>query len=345
MRAVEVAVHGGPEALTLVEREDPVPLPGDVLVRNEYIGVNFVDLQHTAGRPYPTQVPFVPGTEAAGTVSRTPSAAMSDAGVHHSPMPEWPIGQRVVHFGHTTGVYAELTAVPREFVVPVPDDVSLETAAAVMLTGTTAHVLTRVATQVGASHTVVVHAGAGGTGWAVSALAAAAGAHVVAIVSSPAKREAAASAGSISVVVGQGPELLGPVRAATGGRGADFVFDAGGDATLDLSMRLLADFGTLVLYGQSSGTGGLLDVGRLSGINGPGDAASTTVKWVAAGHYLSSGTVRAAAAAAVFADVAAGVLQPRVAARYPLAEAAAAHRTLADRATAGKVLLTLVPGE
>ena len=79
MLAVEVAVHGGPEALALVEREDPVPRPGEVLIRNEFVGVNFVDLQHTAGRPYPTQVPFIPGTEASGTGSRRMSACASGA--------------------------------------------------------------------------------------------------------------------------------------------------------------------------------------------------------------------------------------------------------------------------
>ncbi|WP_030440574.1 zinc-binding dehydrogenase [Actinoplanes subtropicus] len=327
MRAIEVHVHGGPDALTPVERDDPMPGPDEVLIRNAYIGVNYVDVQHAAGRPYPTRVPFVPGTEAAGTVV---------AGV-----PGLPAGQRVVHFGHTAGVYAELTAAPRDFVVALPDAVPLDTAAALTLSGTTAHVLTRVATQVGPDRTVVVHAAAGATGWAVSALAAAAGARVVAVVSTPAKREHAATAGPAAVIAGQGPELVAAVRAATGGRGADVVYDAGGAQTLDTSLRLLADFGMLVLYGQSSGTGGQLDVARLSGINYPGDAASTTVKWVAASHYLASGAARAAAAAAVFKDAEAGILQPRVAARYPLADAAAAHRRLVDRTNVGKLLLTV----
>jgi NADPH:quinone reductase len=327
VRAVEVQAHGGPEALTLVEREDPVPGRDEVLIRNAYIGVNYVDLQHTAGRPYPTRVPFVPGTEAAGTVV--------------TGAPALPAGRRVVHFGHMAGGYAELTAVPRDFVVPVPDGMALDTAAAVALTGTTAHVLTRLATRVEPGHTVVVRAAAGATGWAVSALAAAAGARVIAAVSTPAKQQDAASAGPAAVVTGRGHELVAAVRAATDGRGADIVYDAGGEATLDTSLRLLADFGTLVLYGQSSGTGGHLDVGRLSGINSPDDAASTTVKWVASGHYLAAGPARAAAAAAVFADVAAGVLHPRIAARYPLAEAASAHRRLADRAHVGKLLLTI----
>jgi NADPH2:quinone reductase len=304
-----------------------VPGPDEVLIRNKYIGVNYVDLQHTAGRPYPTRVPFLPGTEAAGTVV---------IGV-----PGLPAGQRVVHFGHMAGGYAELTAAPRDFVVAVPDGMPLDTAAAIALTGTTAHVLTRVATRVEPGHTIVVHAAAGATGWAISALAAAAGARVLAVVSTPAKKEHAASAGPVTVVAGQGPPLVTAVRAASGGRGADIVYDAGGEPTLDTSLHLLADFGTLVLYGQSSGTGGQLDVARLSGINYPGDAASTTVKWVASGHYLASGPARAAAAAAVFADVAAGVLQPRIAARYPLAEAASAHRTLADRNNVGKLLLTV----
>lgn len=328
MKAIEVAVHGGPEVLAVVQLPTPVPGPSEVLVRNEYIGVNYVDLQHRAGSPYPVSLPLVPGTEAAGTVVEV-GAEVGDC---HP-------GQRVVHVGHLAGVYAELTAVPSRYVVGVPDGIDLDTAAAVALQGTTAHVLTRVATRVGADDVVVVHAAAGGTGSAVAALAAAAGARVVGVVSTPAKRHYALAAGASTVVTGSGEALATALREATGDRGASHVFDAGGKATLDVSLGALGDFGTLVLYGQTSGSGGMLDTARLSGLSRPGDAASLTVTWVAAGHYLREAADRARATRAVFDDVASGVLRPQVVARFPLERAADAHRMLQDRATVGKILL------
>lgn len=329
MRTIEIAAHGGPEVLTLVNRADPRAGPAQVLIHNEYIGVNYVDVQHRPGRPYPVELPLVPGIEGAGTVVEV---GPDVRGLQP--------GQRVVHFGHLNGVYAELTAAPAEQVVAVPDAVPLDLAAAVTLQGTTGHVLTRVATHVTDGDTVVVHAAAGGTGSAVTALAAATGARVVAVVSAPTKREHAAAAGASAVVVGSGAGLVAAIRQATGRHGADFVFDAGGRATLDISLDVLGDFGTLVLYGQSSGSGGVLDTVRLSGLSRPQDAASLTVKWVAAGHYLRARADRVRATHAVFKDVTSGVLRPRVAARLPLEQAPGAHRMLQDRTTIGKILLT-----
>jgi NADPH2:quinone reductase len=328
VRAIEVAAHGGPEVLVTVQREIPVPAAAQVLVRNEFIGVNYVDVQHRAGRPYPVELPFVPGTEAAGTVVDV------GAGVDG-----FEVGQGVVHFGHLAGVYADFTAVPVEYVLPVPDGIGMDVAAAVALQGTTAHVLTRTSTRVGAGRVVVVHAAAGGTGSAVTALATAAGAQVIGVVSSADKRAYAVAAGAATVVVNSGGDLAAAIRGATGGRGADFVFDAGGAATLDVSLKVLGDFGTLVLYGQSSGIGGVLDTGRLSGLTGQQSAGSLTVKWVAAGHYLRSKGARQQAIGAVFGDVAAGVLRPYIAASLQLEQAAQAHRMLEGRTTVGKILL------
>lgn len=177
MRAVQVRRHGGPEVLEGVELPDPVPGPGEVLVRNAHIGVNLVDLQHREGRPYPVALPLVPGTEAAGTV-----VAVGPGGDPAS------AGRTVAHFGHLAGVYAELTAVPEAFVVPLPDSTSTEVAAAIAMAGTTAYVLTRLALEVRPGDVVVVHAAAGSTGGAVVQLAAATGATVIALASSPPRR-------------------------------------------------------------------------------------------------------------------------------------------------------------
>jgi len=328
--AVQISRHGGPEELVLGEHPDPVPGPGEVLVRNSWIGVNYVDLQHRAGHPYPVPVPLIPGTEAAGVVTGTGPGV--DPGLEGAP---------VVHFGHLCGVYAELTAVPAGFVVPLPEGVALDDAAAVAMNGTTAHVLTAMACQIGPGDVVVVHAAAGATGGAVVQLAAAAGAEVIALASTAGKAEAAIALGARhGLALEQVTDPVAAVLSVTGGRGADVVYDAGGRDTFEMSLDMLATLGTLVLYGQSSGPVEPFGPGRLSGITGEGrGAGSLTLRWVAASHYLAAQQDRAAAVGAVLGHLAAGRLGPRIAERYPLGRAAEAHTRLASRAVAGKILL------
>ncbi len=331
MLAIEIATHGGPEALEPVERPDPRPGPGQVLVRNRWIGVNYVDLNHRRGAPYPVSLPLIPGTEASG------HAVAVGPGVD-----EALVGRPVVHFGHLDGVYAQLTAVDQRFVVPLDaDERELETAAAVALIGTTAHVLTRVAWPVSAGTHVVVHAAAGATGGAVVQLAAAAGAQVVAVASTPAKAEAALALGARHALVSAAtPDLAAAVRELTGGRGADLVYDAAGRETFDSSLDMLATRGVLVCYGQSSGPPPALDVFRLSGLTASRfGAGSLTVSFVSASHFLATTDERGRALRAVLADVHARRLTPRIAGRFPLHRAADAHRLLESRAVAGKLLL------
>src|SRR5215469_6508884 len=184
MIVIEVRKHGGAEALQVVERPLPQVNADEVLVRNRWIGVNWVDLQHTAGTPYSTTVPFVPGTEAAGEVIAVGSQVRDLA-----------TGTPVVHFGHMCEVYAEYTAVPAGYVVALIDPSMLRDAAALAINGTTAYVLLHDAVRVRPGRLVVVQAAAGGTGGALVQLALAAGAEVVAIASSPAKADVAANLG------------------------------------------------------------------------------------------------------------------------------------------------------
>lgn len=330
MLAVEVSRHGGPEELVPVERADPLPAGGEVLVRNHWIGVNYVDLQHREGRPYPVMLPLIPGTEAAGTVVAVGPGA--DTGL---------VGTPVVHFGHLAGVYAELTAVPLEFVVPLPPDTPLDIAAAVAMSGTTAYVLTSAAQRVGPGDVVVVHAAAGATGGAVVQRAAAAGAEVIAVASTAGKAAVATALGARhAIALRDTPDPVAAVMAASGGRGADVVYDATGRDTFEMSLAMLATRGTLVLYGQSSGPVRPFDPGRLSGITGPGGGAgSLTLRWVAASHYLSSPQARARALGAVLQEVSRGLFSPRIAGRFPLRQAAQAHIRLASRTVEGKLLL------
>ncbi len=330
MFAVEVSRHGGPEELVPVERPDPVAAAGEVLVRNRWIGVNYVDLQHRAGRPYPVGLPLIPGTEAAGIVTGIGPGV--DPGLADVP---------VVHFGHLCGVYAELTAVPTQFVVPLPAEIALDTAAAVAMNGTTAHVLTSMACRIGPGDVVVVHAAAGATGGAVVQLASAAGAEVIAVTSSADKARVAVALGARhGIAVQEVPDPADAVLSVTGGRGADVVYDAGGRYSFEMSLNMLATLGTLVLYGQSSGPVEPFDPGRLSGITGEGrGAGSLTLRWVAASHYLAGQRERAAAVGAILDRFSAGQFSPRVTERFPLRLASEAHTRLASRATSGKILL------
>lgn len=329
MLAVEISRHGGPEELVPVERADPLPASGEVLVRNLWIGVNYVDLQHREGRPYPVTLPLIPGTEAAGTVVAVGPGA--DTGL---------VGAPVVHFGHLAGVYAELTAVPLEFVVPLAPHTPLDIAAAVAMNGTTAYVLTSEAQRVGPGDVVVVHAAAGATGGAVVQRAAAAGAEVIAVASTAGKAAVATALGARHAIpLRDTSDPVAAVMAASGGRGADVVYDANGRDTFEMSLAMLATRGTLVLYGQSSGPVRPFDPGRLSGITGPGGAGSLTLRWVAASHYLTSTQARARALGAVLQEVNRGLFSPRIADRFPLRQAAQAHIRLASRTVEGKLLL------
>src|SRR5688572_4080180 len=224
MLAIEISRHGGPGALRPVERPDPVPSADELLVRNRWIGVNYVDIQHREGRPYPIELPLVPGIEAAGEVVATGPDA--DAAL---------LGRPVVHFGHLSGVYAELTAVGPAHVVALAPDVPLDVAAAVAMCGTTAHVLTREAVRPGAGDAVVVQAAAGATGGAVVQLAAAAGATVIGLASTPAK---AAAARAHAFALSETPDPVGVVLGVTGGAGAAHVYDAGGRDSFDASLAM-----------------------------------------------------------------------------------------------------------
>ncbi len=327
MFAVALHRHGGPEVLRGVRLPVPVPQAGEALVRNAWIGVNYVDLQHRAGTPYPVPLPLIPGTEASGTVRSVGPGVPADL-----------VGRRVVHLGHLAGVYAEYTAVPLAHLVPLDDDTPQEIAAAVAMAGSTAHVLTREATSVSGA-VVVVHAAAGSTGGAVVQLAAAEGAHVVAITSTRAKAGQALRLGAHDAIARSDEvDLVGAVRRLTGG-GAHLVFDATGRETFTASLDMLAAGGTLVLYGAVTGHPEPFAPQQLSGLDGTaGRNGSLGVRWVAATDYLT-GATRARAVRAVLDDVRKGRLEPRIEARLPLAEAAQAHRLLAGRTVSGKLLL------
>ncbi len=323
MRAVVVNEHGGPEVLATADREVPALGHGDLLVKVAAAGVNFVDIYQRRGRPpYDVAVPYIPGSEGAGTVVAAGPGANSAAE-----------GDRVAWSG-APGSYAELALVPAGQAVTVPDGVDLTVAAAVMLQGLTAHYLTHSTYPVTPGDPVVVHAGAGGVGSLLIQLAKMRGAAVIATTSTAAKAALASRAGADFVA---GYEDFGEVvKRATDGSGAAAVYDGVGQATFDASLAALRRRGYLVLYGAASGPVPPFDLQRLN------SGGSLFVTRPTLAHYVATRAELLARAGDLFGWLTAGRLRVRIGGTYPLQDAAQAHQALESRRTTGKLLL--IPG-
>ncbi len=318
MEAIRVQEHGGPEVLTPAETGAPEPGPGQVLVQLAAAGVNFVDTYYRTGL-YPQPVPYTPGSEGAGTV-----VAVGD-GVE-SPK----VGDRVASTNFA-GAYALFALAAADRVVPVPDGVSEELAAAVLLQGMTAHYLLLDSYRVRPGDTVLVHAAAGGMGLLLTQLATRFGARVIGTVSTPDKEKLARQAGAAEVL-GYG-EVPARVRELTGGEGVPAVYDGVGRDTFDASLASLRPHGVLVLYGYASGPVPPFDLNRLQ------QGGSLYVTRPTLGHFIVSPQELARRAADVLGWVADGSLHVAIGGRYPLAEARRAHEDLQGRRTTGKLLL------
>jgi NADPH2:quinone reductase len=318
MKAIRVHATGPPEVLALEDLPAPEPGPREAVVRLEAIGVNFIDVNHRSGA-YEMPLPFTPGVEGAGVVT----AAAPDAGVS--------VGDRV-GFARVKATYAEQVAVPAERLVPLPDDVTFELAASVLLQGMTAHCLLDAAGDLQAGDWCVVHAAAGGVGLLLTQMAARRGLRVIATASTPEKTELAASAGAEVTVAYTEQDFVEVAREVTGGRGVRAVFDGVGKDTFDKSIECLGLRGYMVLYGQASGPPPPFDPRRLG--NG-----SLFLTRAALADYVATREELLTRSSAVLNAVAAGELEVRVHERYPLAEASRAHTDLQSRKTMGKLLL------
>jgi NADPH2:quinone reductase len=323
MRVIEVRDFGGPERLELVERPVPTPGPGQAMVEHRAIGVNFVDLQHRSGTPYPMTVPFVPGTEAAGVV-----AALGDG------VTEFAVGDRVAYVS-MPGVYADAAVLAADELVPVPDGLSLDLAAASLMQGMTAHYLTHDAHRVAEGEWVLVHAAAGGVGRLAVAYARSLGASVVGTTSSERRRALIEAAGAVAMDV-RSPALVDDVLAATGGVHA--VYDSLGGPYFESNLRMLRARGDLVIYGLAAGAIEPFDPGRLSGFYDEDLHGSLGIRWTTLGDHTATPAALRARAGAVFSDVLTGLLPVRVAGTYGLPDAAEAHRAMAAGVN-GKLLL------
>jgi NADPH:quinone reductase len=327
MLAVRIDAHGGPEVLRAVEVAAPDPGPGQVLVRQEVIGVNFVDTQHRAGAPYPVQLPLIPGIEAAGQVVGVGAA-----------VEEFREGDRVAYAGPMVGVYAEVAAVPQEVLVPVPDQLPSEMAAAVLLQGMTAHVMCHDVHHGSAGQWALVHAAAGGTGSLLVQFLLGQGVRVLASASSAQKSQYLRSLGVEHVINHRHADLVEAVRGVVAG-GVDVVFDSVGRASFEASLRAVRAKGLIVAFGQSSGPVPPMDIARLSGLTGEGLPGSVWLTWPTLTDYNATRPALVGRAAAVFGAVLEGTLRPAIAASLPLRDAARAHQLLEAREVIGKVLL------
>jgi NADPH:quinone reductase len=320
MKAIRVLAPGGPEALRYEDVAQPSPGPGQVLVRIEAAGVNFVDVYQRTGL-YKVPVPFTLGQEAAGVIA---AVGPGVAGVQ--------VGDRVA-YAHALGAYAEHAVVPADRVVTLPAGLSAKQGAAAMLQGMTAHYLACTTYPLKAGDTCLVHAAAGGVGLLLCQIAKARGARVIATVSTPEKATLAREAGADDVIRYQEQDFEVEVKRLTQGAGLQVVYDSVGNTTFAKGLNCLARRGLMVLYGQSSGPIAPIDPQVLS------QKGSLFFTRPTLAHYIETRAELLARAGTVLGWVKNGKLKLRIEHEFPLAEAAEAHRALEGRKTTGKVLL------
>jgi NADPH2:quinone reductase len=319
MRAIRVQRTGGPEQLELESLPVPTPGPGQARVRIAYAGVNFIDVYHRTGL-YPMTLPLTPGSEAAGVVDAVGEGVQ-----------EVRVGDRVGYAMHA-GAYAEQAVVDAWKLVPIPEGIGLDVAAAAMLQGLTAHYLTHSTFPLRPGHAALVQAAAGGVGLLLCQIAKRCGARVIGTVSTEEKAELARAAGADEVVLYTKQSFKEAARRFTDGDGVDVVYDSVGKTTFEDSLDSLRRRGMLVLFGQSSGSVPPLDPGVL---NRKGSLFLTRPGLV---HHVADRTELLARARDLFGWIRKG-LSVRIDRMLPLERAAEAHRLLESRATSGKVLL------
>jgi NADPH:quinone reductase len=320
MRAIRIDAFGGPEVLRLADVPDPAPGDGEIVVRCEASGINYLDTYHRTGL-YPNPLPFVPGMEGAGLVTAVgPEVTL------------FRIGDRVA-WTSAIGSYAASVKMPAEKAVAVPEGVELRTAAAVMLQGMTAHYLTTSTFPLAKGHTCLVHAAAGGVGLLLVQMAKQRGARVIGTVGGEPKARLARAAGADEVILYRQEDFLAAVKRLTDGRGVDVVYDGVGKETALKSLDCLALRGMMVFFGNASGPVGPLDPLLLS------QKGSLFLTRPTLFHYVADRASLEARAADVLGQVAAKRLDVRIDRAFPLAEAAAAHQALESRQTTGKLLL------
>lgn len=320
MKAIRVHQFGGADAMQYEEAPIAEPGPGQARVKLAAAGLNFIDIYHRTGA-YPLATPFVPGLEGAGVVEAV------GPGVS-----ELKVGDRVA-YAMVPGSYAESVVAPADKLVPVPDGIDLNTAAAAMLQGMTAHYYAVSTYPIQPGDKALVHAAAGGVGQLLVQIIKQRGSWVVGTVSTEEKAQLAFAAGADEVIRYTEQDFEAEVKRLTGGRGVDVVYDSVGKTTFDKSLNCLRPRGMMVLCGQASGAVPPVDLQILN------QKGSLYVTRPTLGPYIATREELLQRAGDIFAWIQAGTLKVRIDRTFPLAEAQEAHRYMEGRGTKGKVLL------
>jgi NADPH:quinone reductase len=321
-KAVRIYKTGGPEVLTFEDVEIARPAQGEVLVRQTAVGINFIDIYHRTGL-YPfAAYPAGLGLEAAGIIEEIGEGVS-----------QFKAGDRVAYCGGATGAYAERRVMPATQLVKIPDFVTDEIAAAVMLKGLTAHYLLRTTFRVQKGDTILIHAAAGGVGLLVCQWAKYLGATVIGTVSTQDKAALAKQHGCDHAIIYTRDSVSAKVKEITGGRGVDVVYDSVGKTTFMDSLDCLVKFGMMVSFGQSSGKIDPVDPALFSQKGSLYFTRPTLM------HHIADPKVYVDSAAELFALVEQNILQVFIGDTYPLSEAKQAQVDLESRKTTGALVL------
>ena len=316
---------GGPEVLEWVAADLPDPGPGEVRIRQTAVGVNYIDVYQRSGG-YPVPLPAGLGFEAAGVVEALGPGVT-----------ELAVGQRVVYVDGPAGAYAEARNHPAGRLVPLPDSISDEVAAALIFKGLTAHMLVKRFWRIEPGGWALVHAAAGGVGLLLTRWLAAEGARVIGVVSSEEKAALVKAEGAAAVLViprGESyDQVAAQVRSHSGGQGVRVAYDGVGRDTFEASLASLAPFGLLASFGRASGSLPLVDPAEL------GRRGSLGLQRPSIFNHIADRADLLTASKEVFNAYAKGILKAHIHARFPLQEAAQAHRLLEARSTLGSLLL------
>ncbi|NDF93163.1 MAG: NADPH:quinone oxidoreductase family protein [Actinobacteria bacterium] len=312
MKAIYITEFGGPEVMKYLDLAEPVPAGSQVLLDVTSIGINYADTHQTENSYLSTQkLPLIPGMEVVGKM---------------------PDGSRVLALA-ATGGYCQKTLVNPKTVIPLPDQISDGQALAMMVQGSTAHLILKKMGQIRAGESVVIHAGAGGVGSVAIQLAKLWGAFVIAVTSSDEKKKLCMELGADVVVDANEPDLTAALIKANNGKGVDLILEMVGGTTFDQSLDALAAFGRLVVYGMASRS-------APKAIH-PGALMPKSQSVI--GFWLVNALADKELMAEVFMDlfgmIISGKLKPVIGSTYPLSKAADAHRDMLARKTVGKIVL------
>ncbi len=321
MRAIRIEATGGPEVLKLVDVDKPEPKAGEILVRNQAIGLNFIDTYHRSGL-YPLRLPSGLGMEGAGIVE-----AVGEGVTRFS------VGDLAAYASGPIGAYAEFHAVSAERAVKPPPGIDARIAAGALLKGMTAEFLLRRTYRVAAGDTILVHAAAGGVGSILVQWAKALGATVIATAGSEEKAARARGLGADHVILYREADVAAEVRRITHGKGVPVAYDSVGAATFEGTLGSLAKRGLFVSFGNASGPPPPLAPARLM------MAGSVFLTRPTMGDYLLTTAELDASAQALFAVIASGQVKIEIGQTFPLAEARRAHEAMEARDTIGASLL------